>query len=133
MSGRRKRYGKGRNDGNNKFNETKYLVLKTLFDAKKHLSPKEVAEATGLSTNAAEVKLSELHKWGYLWRRREVRSGRRNYYCYRFPKPKGNRVFFELEKRVKIRDITGIPVSLNLDDTIPDDAVQEYERLGYVL
>ncbi len=125
--------GKSSKNSGSGFNETKYKVLKTLFDAKKHLTPKEVADAIGISIQSSGKQLSVLHKWEYIWRRREVRAGKRNYYVYRSMKPKGLRVFFKLDKRREIQEVTGIPVPMNFDKPIPDSAVQEYQRLGYVL
>ena len=112
------------------FNEIKYKILKIFSYPYKYFTPEELAERVGISNNAMRKRLSQLFKWKYIWRRQEFRKNG-NTYCYRFNKDKGWRIFFELDKRVKLREETGIPISLNLKKPIPQEAMmtEAYARL----
>jgi hypothetical protein len=125
---------------NHKFNEMKYRILNLLFYATEYLSPKDIAEKLGANLKTTKNHLSRLsrmyhrhkksdlrHSFGYIWRKKEWRKGRRNKYCYRFLKPDGLKIFYRLDERVKIRRITGIFVPLNLNKPIPYEARMRYQ------
>lgn len=110
------------------YNEMKYLILSLLRESKKDYSPQEIAYAVGTSLDGVKQRLRMLNKLGYVWRKVEIRKRRKNYFSYKNLKPKGERIFLKLDERVRIRDITGINISLNLNKRIPDYAVIEYDR-----
>ncbi len=110
------------------YNEIKYRILGLLRSSSKELTPHEIAVKVGTTLDGAKQRLRLLSKLGYVFRKTETRKGRRNYYCYRKLKHKGERIYLLLEKRVKIRDATGVPISLNLNKPIPDFAVVAYKR-----
>lgn len=111
-------------------NEVKYKILKIFSYPFKYYTPEELADMVGISSNAMRQRLSNLFNWKYIWRRQEFRKNG-NRYCYRFNKEKGWRVFFELDRRVKLREETGIYVSLNLKKPIPQEVMmtEAYRRL----
>ena len=109
------------------YNEVKYLILKTLFYSKRYLTPTEISQNAGDSLHATTDRLTEMFKWGYIWRRQEYRDKNRNEFCYKFLKPKGINIFYRLDERVKIRETTGIFVSLNLKKPIPPKALILYQ------
>ena len=47
---------------------------------------------------------------------------------YRYLKHKGMFVYKELEWRMKIREVTGVNISLNLHKPIPYEVLQQYQR-----
>lgn len=104
------------------YNEMKYKILKTLFFSHKYFTPEEIANTVGVSVHAVRQRLTNLNKWGYIWRRQEFRKNG-NDYCYRYLKPKGFITFIELDKRVKLREETGIFIPLNLKKPIPEEAM----------
>ena len=108
------------------YNEVKYRILKTLFYARKYLTPTEIAQQAGTSLHAVTENLSTMFKWGYIWRRQEYRN-RRNEFCYKYLKPKGINVYFKLNERVTMREITGIFIPLNLKKPIPAEANRAYQ------
>jgi hypothetical protein len=109
------------------YNEIKYKILELLNGSTKELSPKEIAEKVGTTLDGSKQRLRLLSKLGYVYRKIETRKGRRNYYCYRNLKPKGERILVMLDERVKIREATGVSISLNLNKPIPDFAVVAYK------
>lgn len=120
------------NTSNNEsgYNEVKYRILKIFSNPYKYFTPEELADMVGIDNNAMRQRLSKLFKWGYIWRRKEFRKNG-NEFCYRFNKPKGWSVFFDLDKRVKLREETSIFISLNLKKSIPKGAMmtEAYRRL----
>lgn len=106
----------------------KYRILKLLFNARKHLSPKEIAEELRANLKTIKSHLTRLHKHSYIWRRTEERANKKNNFCYRYLKPEGLNIFFQLDERVKIRTITGIFVPLNLSKSIPEQAMFKYHE-----
>jgi predicted transcriptional regulator len=110
------------------YNEMKYLILSLLRSSNKDYSPREIADAVGTTLDGAKQRLRLLNMLGYIWRKEETRKGRKNYFSYKNLKPKGERVFLRLDERVKIREVTGIDISLNLNKHIPDYAVIEYRK-----
>ncbi len=120
------------NNGNgsrNKYNETKYRILAFLKKSYCELSPLDIADGAGTTLQGAKERLRLLNKMGYIWRKMETRKGKRNYYSYSNLKPKGERVFEQLDERIKIREVTGIQISLNLNKPIPEVARIEYNRM----
>ena len=47
---------------------------------------------------------------------------------YRYLKPMGYRVYTELERRMKIREVTGVNISLNWKKRVPPDVLNEYRK-----
>ena len=116
------------NSTNHRYNETKYIVLSTLINGNgRYYTPAELAEISGISENAMSQTLRRLVSWKYIHRKGEYRSTKKNKYCYGYNKDKGNRVYYDLDKRIKIRKYTGLPVSLKLTDPIPAEAWRRYE------
>lgn len=109
------------------YNEIKYKILELLQGSSKELTPHEIAVNVGTTLDGAKQRLRLLSKLGYVYRKIETRKGRRNYYCYRNLKPKGKRILLKLDERVKIREATGVSISLNLNKPIPDFAVVAYK------
>ncbi len=123
--------GNNNSNGNrprHRYNEIKYRILELLQGSSKELSPHEIAIKVGTTLDGAKQRLRLLSKLGYVWRKAETRTGRRNYYSYRKLKSKGKRIFLMLDERVKIRETTGVMISLNLNKPIPEFAVIEYKR-----
>lgn len=113
-----------------RFNELKYKILKALnFSKGYYYTPAELAEIAGISEHAMSQALSRLVVWGYIWRKIEYRKSKKNKYIYAHPKPKGSRVFTELDKRMKIKHYTGIFVSMKLKEPIPDIAQRRYDEM----
>ena len=106
----------------------KYRILKLLFNPRRHLSPEEIAEELGAKLKTIKSHLTRLHKFSYIWRRIEERATKKNNFCYRFLKPEGLKIFFQLDERVKIRTITGIFVPLNLGKPLPEQAMLKYQE-----
>jgi predicted ArsR family transcriptional regulator len=111
------------------YNEIKYRILELLQSSSKELSPQDIAIKVGTTLDGAKQRLRLLSKLGYVWRKVETRTGRKNYYSYRRLKSKGKRIFLMLDERVKIREATGVSISLNLNKPIPDFAQIEYKRI----
>jgi len=113
-----------------RFNEAKYKILKTLYDTRRDLLPREIAAMTGLSRGDVRTRLSKMHFQGYIWRKK-VSSKGENGYVYRNLKPMGWRVLKGengLERRMEIREITGENLSLNLKKLIPYELLDRYKR-----
>ena len=106
----------------------KYSILKLLFNARRYLSPREIAEELEANLKTIKSHLTRLHKFSYIWRRIEERANKKNNFCYRYLKPEGLKVFFQLDERVKIRTITGIFVPLNLSKPTPEQAMFKYQE-----
>ena len=87
---------------NNKFNETKYLILRCLAGADKYLTPSEIAWICGLTIHATKCALTRLYNWHYIWRSIDRRKRTRSWYRYRHIKPKGSRVLDQLDYRARI-------------------------------
>ncbi len=119
----------------NVHNETKYDILNSLSKKQVFMSPREIAEVTGLTYGNVCRQLTRLVDMGYIHRRNEFRKGYKNYYCYGYPKPKG--LFFldgrkgrkGADYKVKARELTGKFVSLSKDKPIPQEIINEYEAL----
>lgn len=114
-------------DTRSRHNETKYQILNTLYHSRRYLLPRVIAKAIGRSENCVRVSLHELNWYGYIWRRKCSFKGE-NGYIYRYLKPRGIRVFMELDERVKIQEVTGIKISLNWSKRVPIEARMEYLR-----
>jgi len=74
--------------------------------------------------------LSRYFKWGYIWRRKVYWVGERGY-MYRYLKPHGIKIMKSmhgLEFRMKVREVTGINISLNRKKPIPSDVLGAYRR-----
>lgn len=110
-----------------RFNEAKYKILSILYRSKKYMLPRVIAKATGLSEANIRSRLYRLNRFGYIWRRKCSFTGE-NGYLYRYLKPKGIRVFMELDRRVKIQEVTGMKVSLKWNESVPVEAILEYQR-----
>jgi hypothetical protein len=125
--------GKGQ-ENQHKHNEAKYKILATLYYSDRFLTPEEIADETGLTNAATRTRLSKMFLQGYLWRRKDERACRTGY-CYRYLKPMGVRVlkgsvrYIGLEERIRIKDLTGMDVPMNLKKQVPSDAMSEYRRL----
>ena len=104
------------------YNEIKYKLLKIFSYPSKYHTPEELAEMAGTDVHSMRQRLTQLIRWRYIWRRQEYRKNG-NTYCYRYLKPKGWSIYFELDKRVKLREETGIFISLNLKKPIPTEAM----------
>ncbi len=138
-----------------RFNEAKFKILSVLVEASKpkgkYLLPKQIAKLTGLSEGGVRVRLLRLSKsgfqeetesvksstekkwpWrGYIWRKKCPWKGQKGF-MYRYLKPKGVFVHKILEHRMKIREVTGVNISLNLHKPIPIEVLRQYERLNNV-
>ncbi len=116
-------------------NETKYDILHCLVKKQSFMTPREIANETGLTYGNVKRQLTRYVDMCYIYRRNEFRKGYRNQYCYGFPKPKGL-VFlngkhgrYGAEDKVKMRELTGKFVSLSRDKPIPQEIINEYEIL----
>ncbi len=109
-------------------NEAKYKILSTLYRSRRYLLPRTIAESTGLSEGGVRTRLSKLNKYGYIWRRKCSFKGE-NGYIYRYLKPRGIRIYMELNRRLKIQEVTGIKISLNWKERVPVEAIIQYQRL----
>lgn len=116
-----------KSDTRSRYNEAKYKILSILFHSKDYKLPRVIAKATGFSEENVRSRLYRLHLFGYIWRRKCSFKGE-NGYLYRYLKPKGIRVFMELEERIKIQEVTGMKISLNWSESVPIEARMEYQR-----
>lgn len=87
---------------NNKFNETKYLILRCLAETDNYLTPAEIAWICDLTLHAAKCALTRLYNWNYIWRSVDKRKQIKSWYRYRHIKPKGLRVLDQLDYRTRI-------------------------------
>ncbi len=127
-------------------NEAKFKILSILieYSTKRYLLPKQIAKLTGLSEGGVRTRLNKLSEcgfknvnktgksskrpWrGYIWRKKCPWKGQKGF-MYRFLKPKGVFVYKELEWRMKIREVTGVNISLNLHKPVPYEVLQQYRR-----
>lgn len=109
-------------------NEAKYKIFNVLYHTRKYLLPRQIAKLTGLSEGGVRTRLSKQYSMGYIWRK-ICRWKGENGFMYRYLKPKGIRVFYELERRMKIREVTGTNISLNWKKRVPYDVLNQYQRL----
>lgn len=117
-------------DTRHRHNESKFLILNTLLHTDRYLLPRQIADMTGLSRNDTRYLLWRYHKWGYIWRRK-VYFVRERGYMYRYLKPHGVRVMkamHGLEFRMKVREVTGVNISLNRKKPIPSDVLAAYRK-----
>ncbi len=112
----------------NSYNETKYLILRTLFNTDRYLTPVEIARKCGLTLQAVKSALTRLYRWRYIWRSIDRRKTR-NWYIYCRLKQKGLRVYLECNKRKTIEELTNCRVPLNLKKPIPHGVYLIYRRL----
>lgn len=96
------------------FNETKFLILKCIFQTTMFLTPRQIMKLTCLSSDAVHSCLWRLHKGNYIFRRKEKRKNKKNYYSYMFLKGKGRRVLESFNERKKIDPLS----SLNLKKSL---------------
>lgn len=117
-------------------NETKFDILSCLAREQRHMSPREIAELTGLTYVTVREQLRRYTDMGYIYRRIESRKGYKNYYCYGFPTHKGLRFLIGKNerigalKRVEIRELTGKFVSLSRNKYVPIEIITEFKALG---
>ncbi len=109
-------------------NEAKYKIFHLLTHQRKFFLPRDMAKTTGLSEGDIRTRLSKMFKQGYLWRRICYKKGE-NGYVYRYLKPKGTKVYIELERRMEIRRVTGVNISLNWKKTVPWEVLNQYQRM----
>lgn len=114
-------------DTRSRHNEAKYKILSVLYHSKKYMLPRTIAQATGFSEVDIRSRLYRLNRFGYIWRRKCSFKGE-NGYLYRYLKPMGIRVFMELDRRMKIQEVTGTKVSLKWKESVPVEATLEYQR-----
>lgn len=126
--------------GNNRtqkhsYNEVKFKILRFLQPHKRHYAPEEIANELGLTPGSVRTRLSKLHQLGYIWRKKEYRTTRRNPFCYGALKPLGERVlngtnrYTGMIQRREMQRITGESITLNLKREPTLEQKRKYERL----
>ena len=108
-------------------NEAKFKILSTLFHSRRYILPRKIAHSTGLTEGGLRIRLNKMYLQGYIWRK-ICRWKGENGYMYRYLKPRGYRVYIELERRIKIREVTGVNISLNWKKRVPPDVLNEYRK-----
>ena len=108
-------------------NEAKYKILSTLFRSRRYILPRKLAQLTGLTEGGVRTRLSKMYVQGHIWRK-ICRWKGENGYMYRYLKPMGYRVYIELERRMKIREVTGVNISLNWKKRVPPDVLNECRK-----
>lgn len=109
-------------------NEAKYAVLKTIFFASRHLSPREIAARTGLPFGSIRNQLDRLTDMRYIWRLNERRKLKKNYYAYKYLRRKGFRTYDRLSKIDKVREALGIYLPLSFKTRITPDLEEKYRQ-----
>ncbi len=117
-------------DTRHRHNESKFLILSVLYHSHGYLLPRQIAELTGLTKGNVRRLLSRYYKFGYICRRKVFWAGERGY-MYRYLKQHGIRVLLGgdgLEFRMRIREVTGIKISLNRKKPVPMEVLMQYRR-----
>jgi hypothetical protein len=99
----------------NGFNETKYVILHVIKNAKRYLSPREISELSGIDYDTVRSQLPRLTIWHYIWRMKNPNASprfKKSLWLYRYLKPKGIRVYNRYSEYKEIENITGIHIPL---------------------